>query len=69
MVIIIGVIMYFSGRKLYNWYGYEKGKKDPLYWKPAHDIRKVYLAVTITSILLMYSGIGLVLYKTIVYLF
>jgi hypothetical protein len=67
MEIFVGLIMYFFGRKLHNWYGYDKGREDPLYWKPIHDNQKVFLIITITSILMMYLGIGLVIYKLFVY--
>jgi hypothetical protein len=69
MEILIGIVMYYSGRKLFYWYGYEKGRKDALYWKPIHDNRKIFFAITTTSILLMLSGIGLIIYKIFRYIF
>ncbi len=47
MEILIGIIMFYLGAKLNNWYGYDKGRKDPFYWVPAHDNKTIFWTITL----------------------
>lgn len=69
MNLIIGLIVFFLGRRLYNWYGYEKGKLDDSYWKPIHANQKINLLVTIISFLFMLVGLSLIIYSIIILIF
>lgn len=65
MIILIGVISFFIGKLIHNWFGYEKGRKDPMYWRPAHDNKVIFLIITLSSLFLMILGTILIVYGII----
>jgi hypothetical protein len=62
MEIILGIILIIIGRKIYNWYGYQKGIENPIYWKPAHENRKLFFIINFVILSFSLSGIGLIIY-------
>ncbi len=37
MNVFLGIILIVAGWAIRSWYGYGKGKQNPVYWRPIHS--------------------------------
>lgn len=58
MNIFLGTILVVAGLAIRSWYGYGKGKQNPVYWRPIHSN-------TIANFVVLFGTLGLMVYGII----
>ncbi len=57
MKYFITVLLFFVAYRFHKWYGYERGKADPRFWRPIHSKEIVNLLVNLITIGIYVSAI------------